>query len=218
MEIKKINGEIIFKADKGNVKDLVEVAVKCGADLSGADLRSANLRSANLGSAYLRSADLSGADLSGADLGSAYLRSADLRSADLNGAYLGGAYLRSADLSGTDLSGAKNLQHIPLSCPSDGAFIAWKKVDGKLIELEIPADARRSSSTTAKCRCDKAKVISITDIDSHDSIDEITNTKFVKTLYKVGEMVYPDAFDENRFNECSNGIHFFIDKQTAIKY
>ena len=31
-------------------------------------------------------------------------------------------------------------------------------------------------------------------------------------------MVYPDAFDEDRFNECSNGIHFFIDKQLAINY
>ena len=38
----------------------------------------------------------------------------------------------------------------------------------------------------------------------------------VKTLYKVGEMVYPDSFNEDRWNECSNGIHFFINKQDAI--
>jgi hypothetical protein len=105
-----------------------------------------------------------------------------------------------------------------LACPSEGAFTAWKKVNGKLIELEITADARRSSATTEKCRCDKAKVISITDISSNEQISEITNNNHVQTLYKVGEMVYPDAFDEDRFNECSNGIHFFIDKQSAINY
>ena len=36
--------------------------------------------------------------------------------------------------------------------------------------------------------------------------------------YVVGEMVYPDSFDENRWNECSHGIHFFINKQNAIDY
>ena len=36
--------------------------------------------------------------------------------------------------------------------------------------------------------------------------------------YKVGEMVYPDRFDDNRWDECSNGIHFFITKQEAIDY
>ena len=39
-----------------------------------------------------------------------------------------------------------------------------------------------------------------------------------ETLYKVGEMAYPDKFDDNRWNECSNGIHFFINKQDAIDY
>ena len=129
-----------------------------------------------------------------------------------------GADLGGADLGGADLRGAKNFPYIPLAGPSEGAFTAWKKVKGCLIELKIPADARRSSATTEKCRCDKAEVVSITDIESTERISEITNTFYATTLYKVGEMVYPDAFDEDRFNECSNGIHFFIDKQLAINY
>lgn len=36
--------------------------------------------------------------------------------------------------------------------------------------------------------------------------------------YRVGETVVPDSFDEDRWNECSNGIHFFITKQEAIDY
>ena len=126
--------------------------------------------------------------------------------------------LTNAIAKGANLSGAKNIPFIPLSCPSDGEFIAWKKVYNKLIRLLIPSDARRSSATSRKCRCDKAKVLEITDLDGSNPIELITNSKYAKTSYVVGEMVYPDSFDENRWNECSHGIHFFIDKQEAINY
>lgn len=122
-----------------------------------------------------------------------------------------------ADLREANLGGAKNVPYIPLECPSDGAFTGWKKVCGCIIELQIPADAKRSSATTRRCRCDKAKVISIKDEEGND-IEGIVNTNYTKTAYKVGGMVYPDSFDENRFNECSHGIHFFINKQDAIDY
>ena len=148
--------------------------------------------------AYLRGADLGGADLGGADL-----RGADLR----------GAYLRDADLGG-----AKEIPYIPFACPSDGAFIGWKKVNGKLVKLEIPEDARRCSATSQKCRCDKAKVLAITDTDGGNPIQSIFNNSYSGVTYKVGAMVYPDRFDEDRWNECSNGIHFFINKQDAINY
>ena len=218
MKIVSVSGKVLYDSEKESMKDAVVDAVENGANLGdaylrganlyGANLRGANLRGANLGRANLRGANLYGANLYGANLGDAYLYGADL----------GDAYLYGADLGGAYLGGAKNIPHIPLACPSEGAFTAWKKVDGKLIELEIPTDARRSSATSYKCRCDKAKVLSITDIASNEQIPEITNFNYVNTLYKVGEMVYPDAFDEDRFNECSNGIHFFIDKRSAINY
>lgn len=84
--------------------------------------------------------------------------------------------------------------------------------------LEIPADAKRCSATSNKCRCDKAKVLGIVDLRTNDALDRITNMNYHETEYVVGEMVYPDSFDENRWNECSNGIHFFINKQEAIDY
>ena len=200
-----------------------------GADLSGANLRSADLSGADLSGAYLSGADLRSADLSGAYLSGAYLSGADLRSAYLSGAYLSGANLRSADLSGADLrsadlsgadlSGAKEVPYVPFACPSDGAFIGWKKVENCLVKLEIPEDARRCSCTSQKCRCDKAKVLEITDLNTNESVSEIKNTSYSPAVtYVVGEMVYPDSFDENRWNECSHGIHFFINKQNAIDY
>ena len=128
-----------------------------------------------------------------------------------------------ADLGGADLGGAKEIPYLPLACPSDGAFVGWKKVkslsSAYLVKLEIPEDARRCSATTQKCRCDKAKVLDIIEIGNEDRhINKITNTSHIELLYKVGTMVYPDSFDENRWNECSHGIHFFINKQDAINY
>ena len=36
--------------------------------------------------------------------------------------------------------------------------------------------------------------------------------------YKLGEFVFPNDFDDNRWEECSSGIHFFITLQEAIDY
>ena len=122
------------------------------ADLHKADLRWADLRWASLSEADLSEADLSGASLSGADLSEA----------DLSGAVLNWAVLSEADLSG-----AKGLP--PICCPEKGSFIGFKKCSGLLgdciVELEIAEDALRSSATTRKCRCSKAKVLSITNLD-----------------------------------------------------
>ena len=97
--------------------------------------------------------------------------------------------------------------------------MAWKKVNNEyLVKLQIPEDARRSSATTRKCRCDKAMVLDITSLDGEEHYNEVTNNNYNETVYKVGEMVYPDSFDENRWKECSHGIHFFINKEDAINY
>ena len=201
IEIKsRINDEVLFSLDceANTIRKTIEEAINRGADLSDADLSGA---------------DLSGAYLRGADLSGAYLRCAYL-----SGAYLHGADLSDAYLSGADLSGAGNIPYIPLACPSDGAFIAWKKVAGKLVKLQVPEDARRCSATTNKCRCDKAIVLDITDLDGSNPILEVINKDRGNLVYRVGEIVLPDLFDENRWNECSNGIHFFINKEEAIRY
>ena len=226
IEIKNINGDVIFKhTAKNNTFTLtVEAAVSCGVSLAKANLAGACLAWADIDGADLEGADLEGADLAWADLAEAILIGAKLEDADLKGAFLEGADLTEADITGAHLTGAnlnaaKNIPYIPLSCPSEGAFVAWKKVEEKyLVKLQIPEDARRSSATTRKCRCDKALVLDITSLDGEEHYDEVTNNNYKETVYKVGEMVYPDSFDENRWNECSHGIHFFVNKEDAIKY
>ena len=191
----------------------------CGADLCGADLRGANLRYANLHYANLCYADLCGANLRYANLRGADLCGAGLCGADLRGADLCGANLRYANPRGADLRDAKNVPYIPIACPDTGSFIGWKKIKNYIVKLMIPESARRSSATTNKCRCEYADVLSIENIATGETVDEIINNSYQPEIkYCVGETVYPDSWDDNRWNECSHGIHFFINRQDAINY
>ena len=154
------------------------------------------------------------ANLSGADL-----RRADLYGADLCGANLSEANLSGANLGGANLCGAKNV-NCPLTCPEKGSFIGFKKVRGNyIVELEILADALRSSATGRKCRCSKAKVVSITNPDGSNAEETSAISGWdSKFIYSVGEIVEVKDFDTNRWNECAPGIHFFITRQEAIDY
>ena len=49
-------------------------------------------------------------------------------------------------------------------------------------------------------------------------IREIESNQDSSFIYRVGEIVKVDDFDENRFNECSTGIHFFIAREMAVNY
>ena len=148
------------------------------------------------------------ADLYRTDLCEADLCEADIREADLCG----------ADLRGADLRGAKNL-NFPIACPEKGTFTAFKKARKYIIELEIPSDALRSSSTTRKCRCSKAKVISITNLDGTPSgVKSVASNYDSEFIYNLGETVEVHNFDTNRWNECAPGIHFFITRQEAVDY
>nr|DAS38420.1 MAG TPA: pentapeptide repeat protein [Caudoviricetes sp.] len=202
------------------------------ADLGDANLFGADLRGADLGGANLCGADLGGANLSGADLCDANLRGADLRGADLCDANLCDANLSDADLCDANLSNA-DLRHanlcdvkynektafFALTCPEEGAFIGFKKAGGKIVKLLIPEDAKRSSATSRKCRCSKAIVLSITNLDGSDEGDKGVKSNHQKDfIYKVGKTLEVKDFDENRWNECSTGIHFFITRDEAVNY
>ena len=186
----------------------------CGADLCGADLCSANLRCANLRGANLRCANLRDADLCDADL-----RGANLCGANLCGADLRGANLRCANLRGANLRDAKNVPFVPYACPDFGAFIGYKKAGCYIVELEILADAKRCSATSRKCRCDKAKVLRILNLDrTNAGVSEVRSNYDESFIYKVGEVVSVDNFCEDRWKEVSAGIHFLINFEEAVRY
>ena len=233
IQIKSIFGSVLFEYSKENntIKDtLCEANLRGanlrGANLRGADLRGANLRGANLRGADLCEADLCEADLRGADLCEANLRGANLRGADLRGANLRGANLRGADLCEADLCEAdlRGANHnegtafLLSQCP-DGAFIGYKKASSHIVKLLVPEDAKRSSATTLKCRCSKAKVLEIQNLDgSKSDLKAVPSDRDENFIYVVGKEKEVEGFDEDRWNECSTGIHFFISREMAVKY
>ena len=217
MDLKKILDEhLLWLNGEGGSRANLRGADLFGANLSDANLSDANLFGANLRGANLSDANLCNADLFGANLSDANLRNADLRNADL----------RRADLCRADLCGASidqmmwNIYTVfyPLQCPESGSYIGYKKASGLVVELEIPADARRSSATSRKCRASKAKVLSITDINGNPAGGQVKSNYDPNFVYAIGETVEVTDFDDNRWNECSTGIHHFITRAEAVIY
>ena len=221
------------RGEDGGERANLRGADLCDADLRDADLCGANLCCANLSDADLRDANLCGADLRGANLSDGNLRNANLCCANLccanlRGADLCGANLSGADLRDANLCDAKNTNKTawdaytafyPLQCPETGSFIGYKKAADKIVMLEICADAKRSSATSRKCRCSKAKVLSITNLDGSESgLTEVRSDYSKEFVYCVGEIAEAPDFDENRWNECTAGIYFFITRGEAVKY
>ena len=197
-------------------EDLRDVDLR-DADLRDADLREADLRGVDFEGANLRWADLKRADLRWANLKSVNLRGADLRWVNLEGVDLSGADLRWADFEGANLRGTD--LYYPIACPEEGSFIAWKKAENCIVKLEVLEDAKRSSAASRKCRCDKARVVTIENIDGSESrITEVCSNHDKTFIYRVGEVVSVDNFNENRWEECAPGIHFFITREEAVRY
>jgi uncharacterized protein YjbI with pentapeptide repeats len=214
------------------------------ASLRCADLRGAIIRQADLSEADLFKADLSwtslkgsnltcveanltvfvGARMQGIDLQSSTLCRADLRKAEMSRANLWHADLRDADFRDTTLTGAildgviYDHNTIGIQPAPEGDLIGWGKKSGNIVKLLIPADARRSCASSRKYRAEYVKVLEIADGArseishySHYATDEDSAV----TIYKVGEITYADQWDDDRWEECSHGIHFFLSHQEA---
>lgn len=102
--------------------------------------------------------------------------------------------------------------------PETGSFKAYKKLlENKIALLEIPEHAKRSSATSRKCRASEAKVLAIWDMHGN-----LVNNGFSLHIlyfeYVVGKTLVVEDFDENRWNECSTGIHFFLTRMEAENY
>ena len=116
----------------------------------------------------------------------------------------------------------------PPACPSTGSFIGWKAAyygvfrhNKCIVKLYIPSSAKRSSAFGRKCRCSKAKVLGFYDLDGKkldDNIDVVSMYDH-SFIYSVGKYVVPyRKFNDNRFEECASGIHFFITREEAKRF
>jgi len=96
------------------------------------------------------------------------------------------------------------------SIVSEGNVVGWKKCQGNVIvKLLIPQKARRSNATGRKCRAEYAQVLRVFGATEGISIHD------GKTVYRKGEIVTCDSWNENRFVECGGGIHFYLTRIEA---
>ena len=134
------------------------------------------------------------------------------------------ANLSGANLSRANLYGAKNLEQVDAITRilPDGDLIVWKQARTKdgvkaIIQLKIPAAAKRSNATGRKCRAEYAKDMKHF-VDGKETKQKLYSDHDNSFVYEVGKIIRPDGFDENRWEECSSGVHFFITRWEAENY
>ena len=182
-----------------------------------ANLSNVNFYSSQLVNVLLDDCNLQNANLKNANLERASLRRANLTKVDISGARLYAAVLENAILD--DIIFDDNTKNFRIHCPEKGAFIAYKKgLNNLIVKLLIPSDAKRVSSTMNCCRCDKAKVLEIKNFEGTKFFDEAWSTVAEGFCYKLGEWVYAENFNEDRWYDSTGGIHFWMTEEEAKAY
>ncbi len=180
-------------------------------------LEDANLSGASFKNALLDGISLKGANLKNADLEGSCLRGGSLKNCDCRGVNFYSAVLEHTNLSGivTD----ETTKWFEMHCPVEGPILGFKKCyDNRLVQLLIPADAKRTSATRPSCRCNKAKVLSIWNFDATISYDEAWSLVDDNFVYRKGQWVEVKDFNEDRWYDSTTGIHFWLSREEAIKY
>lgn len=208
------------------------------SDFSYTNLIGVSFQQASLAYSKMYKSVCIGTEFIECDLSCAQAEASDFCRADLTdarltfGSFVGSNFTNAIFDNTTALSAnfshAKNVPNIPLACPETGSFIGFKKAwvieNGMncgtpcIVKLEIPADAKRSSATSSKCRADKAKVLSIESLDGKAFFKQAMSRHDNRFVYTVGEVVCAPNFDMNRYNECAPGIHFFVQRELAEAY
>ena len=209
-----------------------------GTDFHRANLFSANFREATAMTCNFRETTLNNAnfDLAVADESDFYgsslrmvsffrtkLDKTNFSYADLGNSNLLEASLYKSTLYGAGLGDAKNIPFIPTWLPVE-SFIGWVKVIGEeesyIVKIKILKDSKRTRGVGDICRCDKALVLEIQDIEGHRlEIQEIEYIdKHSVLVFKVGEITECEEWYPGRWNDCKAGITFFIDRQSAVLF
>lgn len=189
-----------------NYCDLTEIETESGANFTRASFDNCNFKNARCCGSNFRDTTIFNTDLT-----NVYMYNSDFTN----------AYFTNCKLD--NIKYDECTCGIALACPEKGAFTAFKKAElysGEccVVELQVPADALRSSATTRKCRVSKAKVVAVYNIYGKSIKQNAYSTHTNSFVYKIGKTVEVKNFDKNRWNECSTGIHCFITKREAELY
>jgi hypothetical protein len=226
--------KVILKTRKPRKRLILKEVELFDMDLTGIDLSNidfsfsafhrvrfdgANLEFSSVCNALFDKCTAHNTDFSHANLECAVLRYADMTYCNIEDANLYGAVLEHAKLDG--IVSNEGTRWFRLHCPEKGAFIGYKKCfNGNycLVQLLIPADAKRTSATLPSCRCNKAKVLTIKSFDYKEIYKEAWSLIDENFVYRVGEWAEVKDFDEDRWNDSTTGIHFWMTIEEARNY
>ena len=223
--------EMLKQRQKPELLCLGEIELK-DADFSGWDLSymdftlcifknvcfdGADMSYTTVENALFDKCSLRGANFQNANLKSAAMRYNDLTGANIKGANLFAAVLEFAKLD--DIIFDDTTKWFKLHCPEEGAFLGYKKCfNNRLVQLLIPADAKRTSATMNSCRCSKAKVLTIKSFDYKEEYDEAWSLVDENFVYRKGQWVEVLDFNEDRWQDSTTGIHFWLTREEALAY
>ncbi len=180
-------------------------------------LDGANFEDSIVENALFDGCSMKGASFKNAKMVTASFRYCDMRECNIEGANLYGAVLEFAKLDG--IVSNDDTKWFRLHCPETGAFLAYKKcVNDRMVQLLVPADAKRTSATLRSCRCNKAKVLTIKSFDFTENFDEAWSLVDEDFVYKRGEWVEVKDFNEDRWQDSTTGIHFWMTRAEAEAY
>lgn len=191
-------------------------------DFSWAEFSNVNFRGCIFDESNLSNIRARQTDFSNSLFKDAILCGGDFRTCDLSNSDCDGTDFTEAILLDTKLEGVRDTEktkHFRVHCPENGYFFGYKKCfNDRLVTLLIEKDSKRCSSTSGACRCDKARVVAITSLDERVSYDEAVSFVDGEFIYKLGEVVEADSYNENRWLDSSHGIHFWMTKEEALGY
>ncbi len=209
-----------------------------GACFRGANLFSANFREAtamtcnfrettlnnsNFDKAVASESDFYGSSLRMASFFRTKLDRTNFSFADLSNADLLEADFYKSTLCGAGFGDTRNMPYIPTWLPVE-SFIGWVKVLGEeesyIIKIKILNESQRVRGVGDVCRCDKALVLEIQDLEGHKlDIEEIVYIDRTGTLvFHVWEVTECEDWYPGRWADCKAGITFFIDRESAVRF
>ena len=210
-----------------------------GTDFHGANLFSSNFREATANTCNFRETNLNNSNFDKGVACECDFYGASARMSSFFRTKLDKCVFAMADFSNSDLLEASfyksvfcgcsfsDARNIPVFIPTylpEGDFIGWVKVIGEtesyIVKIKILKDSQRTRGVGDICRCDKALVLSIQDLDGNElDVEEIEYHDRTGTLvFKKWEVTECEYWYPGRWNDCQSGITFFIDRQSAVLY
>ena len=235
-----LTGAIIEGTDFTNANLTMATLDECkgdGAHFNFAQIWDSSFINASLKKAGFLDAEVFDCDFTGADLERAGFIGTDLDNSifintnlqyanfgfakrvfwsDFDNSDMTGVTTHGALLDIRRLPGVKGL-HLPICCPEEGQFIAWKMCrEGKIVKLLIPEDAERRGESPVDCRASKAVVLEIFDRDGNPADDAVSQID-KDVIYVKGETVFPRDVDEYSYGDIG-GIYFVLSRAETERY